>query len=77
MGDKSKKFNPPAGYIIAVRSNAYAIRSVALFLNLDPATLADAMERSGFQLIPDPFDLSADAKKVIDAEGEANETPKD
>lgn len=73
MGDKSKKFNPPAGYIIAVRANAYAVRSVALFLNLDPATLADALERSGFQLIPDPFDLSADSKKVIEAEGKPDE----
>jgi hypothetical protein len=48
-----------------------------LFLNLDPSTLADAMERAGFQLIPDPFDLSADAKKVIEAEGEQNEKPQD
>lgn len=73
---KNKKFNPPAGYIIAVRSNAYAVRAVALFLNIEPVTLADALERSGFQLVPDPFDLSADAKKVIEAEGENNETPK-
>lgn len=76
MSDKSKKFNPPAGHIVAVRFNAYAIRAVSLFLNLDPATLADAMERAGFQLIPDPFDLSADAKKVIEAEGSGNEVPK-
>lgn len=77
MGDKSKKFNPPAGYIIAVRSNAYAIRAVSLFLNLNPVLVADAMERAGFQLIPDPFDLSADSKKVLEAEGATNETPKD
>lgn len=76
MGDKGKKFNPPAGYIVAVRSNVYAIRAVSLFLNLDPKLLADAMESAGFQLLPDPFDLSADAKKVIEAEGEVSEAPK-
>lgn len=75
MSDKSKKFNPPAGYIVAVRSNVFAIRAVSLFLNLDPKLLADAMERAGFQLLPDPFDLSADSKKVIEAEGESNEKP--
>lgn len=72
MGNKDKKFNPPAGYIIAVRSNVYAVRAVSLFLNIDAVTLADALERSGFQLIPDPFDLSADSKKVLEAEGAAN-----
>lgn len=65
MSDKSKKFNPPAGYVVAVHQNVLGIRAVAQTLDIFPEVLADAMEKAGFQLISDPFDLSADAGKVI------------
>lgn len=65
MSDKSKKFNPPAGYIVAVHQNALGIRAVAKELDIFPEVLATALERNGFQLVADPFDLSADAGKVI------------
>lgn len=65
MSDKSKKFNPPAGFVVAVHANMLGIRSVAQQLDMFPETLAEAMERAGFMLVPDPMDLSADAAKVI------------
>jgi hypothetical protein len=30
--------------------------------------LAEAMDKAGFQLVPDPFNLTSDAKKVIEME---------
>ena len=65
MSDKQKKFQPSAGYIVAVHQNILGIRAVASALDIFPETLASAMEKTGFQFIPDPFDLSADAGKVI------------
>lgn len=65
MSDKQKKFVPSAGYIVSVHQNALGVRAVAKELDVFPETLAEAMERAGFQLIADPFDLSADAAKLI------------
>lgn len=65
MSDKQKKFVPSAGYIVSVHQNALGIRAVAQHLDIFPEVLADAMEAAGFQLVSDPFDLSADAAKLI------------
>jgi hypothetical protein len=65
MSDKQKKFVPSAGYIVSVHQNALGIRAVANELDVYPEALAEAMERAGFQMMADPFDLSADAAKLI------------
>lgn len=65
MSDKQKKFVPSAGYIVSVHQNALGIRAVAQALEIFPEALAEALEKSGFQVIADPFDLSADAGKLI------------
>lgn len=65
MSDKQKKFVPSAGYIVAVHQNALGIRAIAQALDIFPEVLADAMEKAGFQVAADPFDLSADAAKLI------------
>lgn len=65
MSDKSKKFVPSTGYIVAVHQNALGMRAVAKELDIFPEELAEACERAGFQLLADPFDLSADAAKLI------------
>jgi hypothetical protein len=65
MSDKQKKFTPPAGFVVAVHGNILGIRSVARELDIFPEALAEAMEKAGFQFLPDPMDLSADAAKVI------------
>jgi hypothetical protein len=41
------------------------IRAVAKELDVFPEALAEALERAGFQMAADPFDLSADAGKLI------------
>jgi len=65
MSDKQKKFVPSAGYIVSVHQNALGIRAVAQALDVFPEALADALEKAGFQVVADPFDLSADAGKLI------------
>jgi hypothetical protein len=65
MSNKDKKFQPDAGFVVAVHQNILGIRAVASALNVFPEVLAEAMATMGFQFIPDPFNLSSDAGKVI------------
>ena len=65
MSDKRKKFEPSQGFIVSVIQNAQAIALVAEALNTFPETLGEALEKTGFQLVVDPFDLSADATKLL------------
>lgn len=65
MSDKQKKFQPNAGYMLAVHQNIIFIRSLALALDIFPDRLGELLEITGLQLQADPFDLSADATKVI------------
>lgn len=69
MSDKSKKFEPSAGFVVSVHMNKLGIRAVAAELDgIFAETLAEAMDKAGFQLVPDPFNLTSDAKKVIELE---------
>ena len=69
MSDKTKKFEPSAGFVVSVHMNKLGIRAVAAELDgVFAETLAEAMDRAGFQLVPDPFNLTNDAKKVIELE---------
>lgn len=69
MSDKTKKFEPSAGFVVSVHMNKLGIRAVAAELNgIFAEVLAEAMDKAGFQLVPDPFNLTSDAKKVIELE---------
>jgi hypothetical protein len=65
MSNKDKKFQPDVGFVVAVHQNILGIRAVASALDVFPEALAEAMATMGFQFIPDPFNLSSDAGKVI------------
>lgn len=65
MSNKENKFRPSAGFVMAVHHNVAGIRAVSSALDIFPEDLAKAMENTGWQLTLDPFDLSADACKVI------------
>ena len=65
MSDKNKKFEPSAGFVMSVHMNKLGILAVARELEVFPEFLAEAMDLAGFQLIPDPFNLTSDAGKVI------------
>jgi hypothetical protein len=65
MSNKDNKFQPDAGFVVAVHQNILGIRAVASALDVFPEKLAEAMAIMGFQFIPDPFNLSSDAGKVI------------
>lgn len=68
MRDKQKKFTPSAGFVIAVIQNAQAIRLLSEALDSYPETIGEALEKIGFQLVADPFDLSSDATKLLIAQ---------
>jgi hypothetical protein len=69
VSDKSKKFEPSAGFVVSVHMNKLGIRAVAAELDdIFAEELAEAMDKAGFQLVPDPFNLTSDAKKVIELE---------
>lgn len=65
MSDKTKKFNPPMGWIVSVNHQEVSIRRLAEALRLNPYTVGKALEDSGYVLIPDQMDLAADTAKVI------------
>lgn len=60
-----KKFKAPQGWVTAVHINAIGITEVAKRLEIEASALALAMEESGFQMLPDPMDISADTAKVM------------
>lgn len=68
VSDKQKKFQPSQGFVVSVIQNAQAIRLLAEALESYPETVGEALERIGFQLVADPFDLSADATKLLIAQ---------
>jgi len=69
VSDKTKKFEPSAGFVVSVHMNKLGIRAVAAELDdIFAEELAEAMDKAGFQLVPDPFNLTSDAKKVIELE---------
>lgn len=65
MSKKENKFEPSNGLKVAVHFNIIGIRSVAKELDTFPENLAEALDRAGFMLVPDPFNMSSDAGKVI------------
>jgi hypothetical protein len=65
MSDKSKKFNPPMGWIVSVTHQEVSVRHVAEKLQLPAYTVGKALEDSGYVLVPDQMDLAADTAKVI------------
>lgn len=69
-----KKFKAPQGWVTAVHINAIGITEVAKRLDIAPSVLAQALEESGFQMSPDPMDISADTAKVMRIEEGKKET---
>jgi protein-L-isoaspartate O-methyltransferase len=65
MSKKENKFEPSNGLKVAVHFNIIAIRAVAQELDMFPEVLAEKLDSAGFMLVPDPFNMSSDAGKVI------------
>jgi hypothetical protein len=65
MSNKENKFEPSNGLKVAVHFNIIAIRAVAQELDIFPEVLAEKLDRAGFMLTADPFNMSSDAGKVI------------
>ena len=62
---KQKRFEPPMGFIVAVNVHEVAVNRVAQALGVAPYDLGIALEKAGYKLEPDPFDISADTAKII------------
>lgn len=65
---KNKKFQAPQGFIVAVHQNIFGCVELAKELKSNPILIAEALERAGFMLSPDPMDISADTAKVLKIE---------
>jgi hypothetical protein len=65
MSKKENKFQPSAGFVVAVHMNSLGIRAVAKELDIFPEVLGEAMDRAGFQFVADPFNLTSDATGLI------------
>lgn len=65
MSKKENKFQPSAGFVVAVHMNSLGIRAVAKELDVFPEVLGEAMDRAGFQFVADPFNLTSDATGLI------------
>jgi hypothetical protein len=70
-----KKFKAPQGWVTAVHVNAIGITETAKRLDILPSKLAQALEETGFQMVPDPMDISADTCKVLLIEGKKTGAP--
>jgi len=71
---KNKRFEPPMGWVVAINHQQVSVTRVAQELKADPVLLGQALERAGYYLTPDFFDISADTWKVLQKEVEkANE----
>lgn len=70
MSDKSKKFNPPMGWIVAVNHQEVSVYRVAEQLGVSEYNLAVALEKAGYKLEVDQMDLMSDTAKVILKGGE-------
>jgi hypothetical protein len=63
-----KKFKAPQGWVTAVHINAIGITETAKHLGIESFILAQALEETGFQMVADPMDISADTAKVLKVE---------
>ena len=68
MSDKSKKFEPSMGWLVAINYQQVAVDRVAKELKIDAVELGKAFERSGYLLEPDPVGYSSDTWKVLEIE---------
>ena len=68
MSDKSKKFEPTTGWLVAINHQQVSIHRLAEALNLDSVTVGKALDAAGYQLTPDPFGYASDSWKVMEIE---------
>jgi hypothetical protein len=71
---KNKKFAAPQGWVTAVHVNIIGITEVSKHLQISAFKLAKALEETGFQMVADPMDISADSAKVLVVEENKTKT---
>jgi hypothetical protein len=74
MSDKSKKFQPPMGWIVEVNHQEVSVYRVAEQLGVSEYNLAIALEKSGYKLVPDQMDVMSDTAKIILKSGEVRKS---
>jgi len=68
MSDKTKKFEPSTGWLVAINHQQVSIHRLAEALGTDAVTVGKALDTAGYQLTPDPFGYASDSWKVIEIE---------
>lgn len=68
MSDKTKKFEPTIGWIVAINHQQVSVVRLAEALKVDPIEVGKALNESGYMLTPDPFSIMNDTYRVIEME---------
>ena len=68
MSDKTKKFEPAIGWMVAINHQQVSIVRLAEALAKDPVEVGKALDKAGYMLTPDPFGYAADSYKVLEIE---------
>ncbi len=68
MSDKTKKFEPSTGWLVAINHQQVSIHRLADALKMDAVTVGKALDTAGYQLTPDPFGYASDSWKVMEIE---------
>lgn len=68
MSDKSKKFEPSTGWLVAINHQQVSIHRLADMLDMDAVLVGKALDDAGYMLTPDPFGYASDSWKVIEIE---------
>jgi len=74
MSDKTKKFNPPMGWIVEVNHQEVSVHRLAEQLGQSEYNVAKALENSGYKLVPDQMDVMSDTAKIILKAGEVRKS---
>jgi hypothetical protein len=68
MSDKTKKFEPSTGWLVAINHQQIAVYRLAEALKLEPLTVGKALDTAGYLLEADPFGYISDVWKIIEIE---------
>ena len=68
MSDKTKKFEPSTGWLVAVNHQQMNVYRLAEALKIEPVTVGKALDAAGYLLEPDPFGYVSDVWKIIEIE---------
>jgi hypothetical protein len=68
MSDKTKKFEPSTGWLVAINYQQVNVHRLAEALGIEPIAVGKALDTAGYLLEADPFGYLSDVWKIIEIE---------